>query len=145
LTFLGPDLAFQATVTASFQGDTILTFIHDGDNVLTVGGKMNTRIKIILLVFGCILVIGLLVYGGFVRYKNPEYVIKRYDRAIELNPEDVDAWLSRAKPLVKLKGYEEVLKSYDRALELDPKNVNAWVNRGSLLLMLNRYEEAQNI
>jgi tetratricopeptide (TPR) repeat protein len=88
--------------------------------VLIDGGKMNTRTKIILSVFGCIIVVGLLAYGAFVKYKNPEFALKRYDRMVKRNPKDVDAWLSRAKSLYTLKRYEDALKSLDRVLELDP-------------------------
>jgi tetratricopeptide (TPR) repeat protein len=65
--------------------------------------------------------------------------LKSYDRAIEFDPKNVDAWVYRGTPLEFLGRSEEALKSYDRALELDPKNANAWVNRSAALM--GRYQE----
>ena len=73
-----------------------------------------------------------------------------YDRAVELAPEHVDAWLSKAHALW-LHGeideedeetYLQALACSKRATELDPTNAEAYLIRGNALWYLERDEEA---
>jgi hypothetical protein len=65
-----------------------------------------------------------------------------YDKALEINPKNSDAWYFRGNTLGQLKRYEEAIQSYDKALEINPKNSDAWYFRGNTLGQLKCYEEA---
>jgi len=65
-----------------------------------------------------------------------------YDKAIEIKPDDHDAWYNRGKALGDLSRYEEAIASYDKAIEIKADYHYAWYNRGYALYKLLRYEEA---
>ncbi|NEQ65096.1 MAG: tetratricopeptide repeat protein [Symploca sp. SIO2D2] len=65
-----------------------------------------------------------------------------YQKAIDLNPQSVDAWVNRAYALINLERYEEALESSQTAIDLEPQSVNGWANRAEALDSLERYKEA---
>jgi tetratricopeptide (TPR) repeat protein len=71
-----------------------------------------------------------------------EEAIASYDRAIEIKPDDNEAWHNRGYVLDSSGRYEEAIASYDRAIEIKPDYQIAWYNRGNTLVRLGRYEEA---
>ena len=52
--------------------------------------------------------------------------IEHFDKAIELDPNYVDAWYNKGVVLDNLGEHEEAIECYDKALELDPNNADAW-------------------
>jgi tetratricopeptide (TPR) repeat protein len=71
-----------------------------------------------------------------------EDAIKAFDRAIELEPEDIDAYLDKAFSLEKLKRYEECGELLNKTIELFPGNAKAWNRRGKFMQRRGRHEEA---
>ncbi|MGB8701154.1 MAG: tetratricopeptide repeat protein [Thermosynechococcaceae cyanobacterium] len=71
-----------------------------------------------------------------------EEAIKSYNKALELKPEHVEAWIGRGVALRNLGQHEEALESYDRALKIESNDPELWYTRGSTLNSLGRYEEA---
>jgi len=71
-----------------------------------------------------------------------EEAIRCLDKALELDPRDVDAWNNRGSSLGRLGRYEEAIRCLDKALALDPCHVNAWINKGNSLDSLGRHEDA---
>jgi len=67
--------------------------------------------------------------------------INCYDRAIELNPKDTDAWNNKGYSLSNLGHYEEALTCFDNASELDPKDAYARFNRSEVLFAMHRSDE----
>ena len=57
--------------------------------------------------------------------------IRAFDKAIEINPNDSDAWNEKGIALGKLK-YDEAIKAYDKAIEINPQDSNAWDGKGML-------------
>ncbi len=56
--------------------------------------------------------------------------LKWYDKAIEKDPDNVEAWNNKGF-LMFIKGlYKEALHYYKKALEIDPNYKEAWYNRG---------------
>lgn len=53
-----------------------------------------------------------------------------YSKAIEINPEFLDAYINRGLVNNELGDYEESLRDYDKAIELDKKCALAYNNRG---------------
>jgi DNA-binding response OmpR family regulator len=76
------------------------------------------------------------------KFDRPEEALKAVHNALELNPDDSDAWDSKGIALGLLGRFEEALKAIDKALELDPNNFNAWNRKGMVLNDLDRHEEA---
>ena len=44
--------------------------------------------------------------------------MKAYDKAIEINPNDSDAWNNKGLALGKLNKHEDAMKAYDKAIEI---------------------------
>ena len=68
--------------------------------------------------------------------------MKAYDKAIELNLEDVAIWVGKGTALGRLGRHEEALKAYDKAIELNPEDAGIWAGKDIALLRLGRHEEA---
>jgi tetratricopeptide (TPR) repeat protein len=77
--------------------------------------------------------------GSLGRY---EEAIHCCEKALALDPRNVNAWNNKGISLSDLGRYEEALRCYDKALELDPCYTLAWTNKGSSLDSLERHEEA---
>ncbi|MDK2790952.1 MAG: hypothetical protein PWP15_1461 [Methanothermococcus sp.] len=95
---------------------------------------------------------------------NYKEAIKCYDKALELNPNNIMAKNNKNKVLEKLKeneklgkinnliskgnnaidnkDYEPALKYYNEALKIDPNITSIWNNKGLTLHYLGRYSEA---
>ncbi|MBC6424372.1 MAG: tetratricopeptide repeat protein, partial [Hormoscilla sp. SP12CHS1] len=52
--------------------------------------------------------------------------IASYDKAIEIKPDDYEAWNNRGKALYQLSRYDEALASYDKAIEIKRDDYEAW-------------------
>ncbi|MFN9258799.1 tetratricopeptide repeat protein [Microcystis sp.] len=74
--------------------------------------------------------------------KEYEQAIASYDKALEIKPDDHDAWNYRGVALDDLGRFAEAIASYDKALEIKPDDHQAWYNRGFALDDLGRFEEA---
>jgi tetratricopeptide (TPR) repeat protein len=46
--------------------------------------------------------------------------IECYDKALEIDPKDSDAWNNKGTALGKLGRYNEAIECFDKALEIDP-------------------------
>jgi tetratricopeptide (TPR) repeat protein len=65
-----------------------------------------------------------------------------FDKAIQLKPDDPQAWLRLANVLVGLGRKAEALLTYQRVLQLDPRQWDAAYQCGLLLHEAERFEEA---
>ena len=69
--------------------------------------------------------------GDVLARKNNDFLaLKRYQRAIELDPKFVPAYLNRAALLLRLQRYAEAVQDCDKALTLEPGNRQAHYYRG---------------
>jgi tetratricopeptide (TPR) repeat protein len=51
---------------------------------------------------------------------NYEEAIKCYDKAIEIEPNNAEAWNNKGIVLGRLSKYEEAIACYDKAIEIEP-------------------------
>ncbi len=65
-----------------------------------------------------------------------------YDKALEADPQNTDAWNNKGACQHKLGRLEEAVQSFNRALECDKQNAAALRNLGSSLNALGRHTEA---
>lgn len=73
---------------------------------------------------------------------NPKAAIKNYDKAIELYPTFVDAWIRKGNTLLDEKAYQGALHCLKHASILSPNNFKAWFNLGRLHMETNHFEQA---
>ncbi|NEO14836.1 MAG: tetratricopeptide repeat protein [Moorea sp. SIO3F7] len=86
----------------------------------------------------------LLVELGMLLVAAQEYqdAIANFDKALEIKPDDHQAWYSRGVALSILGRLETGIDSFDQALKIKPDYHEAWYNRGLALSDLGRNEEA---
>jgi tetratricopeptide (TPR) repeat protein len=65
--------------------------------------------------------------------------IKAFEKAIEVNPNDLDAWYNKGVALGKLCKFDEAIKAYDKAIEINPNDSDVWYNKGLALDSLNKF------
>jgi tetratricopeptide (TPR) repeat protein len=68
--------------------------------------------------------------------------VESYEKALQLQPDLIPAWLGRAKILRRLKRYEEAVSANQKVLQLQPDNPKGWFGLGYTLKDAGRYEEA---
>ena len=68
--------------------------------------------------------------------------IAAYDRAINLDPQNADAYCNRGVAYRELKEYQRAIADYDRAIALNPQNANTYYNRGNAYRELKEYQRA---
>jgi tetratricopeptide (TPR) repeat protein len=62
-----------------------------------------------------------------------------YDKALAIDPNNVDALYNKGNVLVKLGDSIGAIASYDKALAIDPNNKKVLHNKGLLLFKLGNY------
>lgn len=77
-----------------------------------------------------------------VRTKDARGAHANFDKAIELYPEYVDAWVRKGVTYFDEDRIEESEQCLNHAVKLNPKSFKAVYNRGKLRLFTNRIEEA---
>ncbi|MGA9154381.1 MAG: tetratricopeptide repeat protein [Candidatus Nitrosopolaris sp.] len=65
-----------------------------------------------------------------------------YDKTIEIDPKNTDAWNGKGVALYNLGRYYEAIKCYDKAIEIDPNDVSPWHHKGNALRNLGKHNEA---
>lgn len=71
-----------------------------------------------------------------------EQALQSYRRALELEPNYVEAWFNCGNALHELNRPKEALRSYVRAITLQPAHAAAHFNRGNVLIDLHRHRAA---
>ena len=67
---------------------------------------------------------------------------EHFDKAIDLDPGNAEAWLRRASVYSNLQGYDLALADLDKAIDLDPDMADAWYNRATIKTILGNDLEA---
>jgi tetratricopeptide (TPR) repeat protein len=65
-----------------------------------------------------------------------------FNKVIELNPEDADAYYNRGLTHKNQQSYDQAINDYSRAIELNPRYINAYNNRGNVYGRKGDYESA---
>jgi tetratricopeptide (TPR) repeat protein len=71
-----------------------------------------------------------------------EDAVRSYEKALDLDPDLVNAWLGKAKALRRLKRYEEAIAANNRAIQIQPENPSGWFGKGYVLTDIQKYKEA---
>lgn len=65
-----------------------------------------------------------------------------YDRAVQLEPDNVRAWFGRGATLAKLQQVDGAIVAYDQAIQIKPDFFEAWFGRGTALTKLQQIDGA---
>jgi len=69
--------------------------------------------------------------------------INAYDRAIEHNRKNIDAWTNRSATLWSLNRYDEALLSANRAIDIDNQSEQGWQNKAAAQATLHLFIAAE--
>ena len=79
----------------------------------------------------------------------PEETLAAYDKAIEIDPQNVEAWLGKGIAESTLGNQSEASRSFERslhlcdeAIEADPEDADAWYFKAEVLFRMGRTDEA---
>ena len=65
-----------------------------------------------------------------------------FDEAINLNPDNAQAWFGRGTAYGSMKKYEQSIQDFDRAIELMPNFTNAYFCRGGSYYLMKNFNQA---
>ncbi|MEB3342486.1 tetratricopeptide repeat protein [Okeania sp.] len=72
---------------------------------------------------------------GLTKYEAQDYqsALREFDRAIEINPAHIDAYICRGNVKDKLEDYQGAIVDYNQAIQIDSTNSKAYHSRGNTL------------
>ena len=79
---------------------------------------------------------------ALLKLERADAAIKAFNRAIELNPDDAEAYNDKGYALASLEKPNEAISCYNKAIALKPDYADAYYNKGRSLCELCRYTEA---
>jgi predicted O-linked N-acetylglucosamine transferase (SPINDLY family) len=80
-----------------------------------------------------------LAYHSMEQHDN---ALEAYDKASELDPENIDALHNKAATLHRTGRHDDAIKLYYQALKVDPKQDKTYFNLGSIMQSIDRHKEA---
>jgi tetratricopeptide (TPR) repeat protein len=77
-------------------------------------------------------------------YKLKKYsdAINYFNKALDINKNDENAWYFKGTCLYALKKYDDALACFDMTLKIDVEFVPAWMQEGAILTYLEKYSDA---
>ncbi|HXT83995.1 MAG TPA: tetratricopeptide repeat protein [Verrucomicrobiae bacterium] len=73
---------------------------------------------------------------------NNNEAIECYNKALEINPQNADAYNNKGLSLYYIGNNNEAIECYNKALEINPQNADAFFNKAQALSTLEKYSEA---
>ena len=67
--------------------------------------------------------------------------ISAYDRALEVDVNNAEAWNLKGLAYYKLKNYEKAIECCDKSVDIDPNEGMAWYNRACYLTLSGKVDE----
>jgi tetratricopeptide (TPR) repeat protein len=71
-----------------------------------------------------------------------EEAMSCFDKALEIDPKNVRAWISRGNLFLDQKLFNEAISCYNKAIEIEPGNKKYWYNIGFALQKSDKFEES---
>jgi tetratricopeptide (TPR) repeat protein len=68
--------------------------------------------------------------------------INYFNRIININKNDEDAWGLKGRCLLNMRQYEEAIDCFNKITEINKNNEDAWLGKGNCLYNMGQYEEA---
>ncbi|MGB3421144.1 MAG: tetratricopeptide repeat protein [Dolichospermum sp.] len=76
------------------------------------------------------------------QFGHKKEAINAYDAAINIKPDDYEAWYNKGNAFYDLGNYKEAIIAYDTSINIKPDDHEAWYNRGLTLSALGKKKEA---
>jgi tetratricopeptide (TPR) repeat protein len=80
--------------------------------------------------------------SGFFEKNNFSKAITSFTSAIEINPENIEAYLQRGRAFKELKEFDKAITDFSKAIELDPDNPEGYAGRGNAFECIEDFEKA---
>ncbi|MDM8529945.1 tetratricopeptide repeat protein [Anaerolineales bacterium HSG25] len=89
-------------------------------------------------------VLNIYIYRGVIYFKLGQYQqgIEDYNKAIEIQPDNVRAYNYRGQNYNNLGQYQQAIADFDKAIKMLPNNAFAYTGRGSSYAYLGQYQQA---
>jgi len=71
-----------------------------------------------------------------------EEALECFDKEIQLNPNNAEAWAAKASAQHSLGRTEEAMDSVNKSIKLDSSDAKGWNNKAGILFSLEKYSEA---
>jgi tetratricopeptide (TPR) repeat protein len=71
-----------------------------------------------------------------------QQAIECFDKAIEINPDDISIWNSKGTAFHYLSKYQQAIECFDKAIEINPNDADGWCAKGLSLDYLKEYQQA---
>jgi tetratricopeptide (TPR) repeat protein len=71
-----------------------------------------------------------------------EEAVQAYNRAIEIDPQDAEAWNNKGTALGVLGRYDEAIQAFEKAIEINSSYAEAWYNMGVVFDLQGNYYQA---
>jgi len=78
--------------------------------------------------------------GQYLKMFNYEEAMTFFDKALELEPNSVEALYQKANALSALEKYNEAIEYYEKVLNIDPENQNAVISLHNALVSIANYK-----
>jgi tetratricopeptide (TPR) repeat protein len=65
-----------------------------------------------------------------------------FQKAIDIEPKFIHAWIYKGISLEELQQYEEAIKCYSQAIQINPDVADLWYNKGATYCKMKRYQDA---
>ena len=62
--------------------------------------------------------------------------IECFSRALEIDPENAEAWYNKGNTLYNMEKYKEAIECYDKVIKIDPVDTTAWYNKALIYSLL---------
>ena len=85
---------------------------------------------------------GMIIAITYYKLKKYDKALENCDKALDLNPNFLEALYNKGKILDELGNYKEAVQYYDESIGVDPKYIVAWNNRGLAYAKLGDYNSA---
>ncbi len=79
--------------------------------------------------------------NGQTEYDN-DYALKKCEKTIEKNPQDVNAWIQKGDVLASQYRYDRAIEAYDEAIKLDPNAAATWNKKCGALSNQGKKDDA---
>ena len=108
------------------------TLLRDRFNLLTASTTSSDVQFSLLIEQGNIFAVG----------QSHQQSIASYDKALEIKPNDDQAWNNRGNALGNLGRFEDAIASFDKALEIKPNYDQAWYNKACAYSLCEKQKQA---
>lgn len=80
--------------------------------------------------------------SAFIASMKPKFLIDQYNKTLQLDPQDADAYICRGMAYNTLGNYETAILDFNKAIELNYQNIYAYAHRGIAYNELGKHERA---